>query len=242
MYLYPSLINTVFFESRNQFYPPGTQIERDYELRTFGIPTECIPLSCTGTIKDGNHKKFLKMRSKLDEHCRLEAGGDYLRYYSPSFVARPFPAIECPEIDSFLVRRNGVAWNYPGNIRVRTLLEERLCDQQRLQEDYVSAVTEEFIAWNIPMLVFDDTNGWYTRVTKKQDIQKQVLCIMREIRKRHRMKDNMKERESSKQKGCATNTFHAFADVECTSMDSCFSVLTSSMETSMQGENYGGFQ
>ncbi len=168
--------------------PSGTQVERDYQLRTFGIPTECIPLSCTGTIKDGNHKTSMKMRTKLDDNRKAEAAGDYIRYYSPDFTSKSFHAIECPEIDAFLVRRNGVAWNYPGNFHVRALLEEKLGDKQRLHENFVSDVTEEFIARDIPILVYEDQNGWYVRVTSKQDIQKQVLYIMREIRKRRRIK------------------------------------------------------
>lgn len=168
--------------------PSGTQVEQDYELRTFGIPTECIPLSYTGTIKDTNHKTSIKMRTKLDNNRKAEAAGDYIRYYSPNFLPKPFPAVECPEIDAFLVRRNGVAWNYPGNIHVRALLEEKLGDEQKLKEEFVSTITEELIARNIPIMVYDDKNGWYMRVTNKQYLQKQVLYIMREIRKRRRLK------------------------------------------------------
>ena len=187
----PNKISFVTCLYKYAWYLTGTQVERDYELRTFGIPTECIPLSCTGTIKDANHKTSIKMRTKLDDNRKAEANGDYIRYYSPDSTCKPFHAIECPEIDAFLVRRNGVAWNYPGNISVRALLEEKLGDQQRLKENFVSAITEELIALDIPILVYEDQNGWYVRVTNKQDIQKQVLYIMREIRKRRRMREKL---------------------------------------------------
>merc|ERR1712238_215406 len=120
----------------------------------------------------------------MDDHRKEEARKDYIRYYSPDSVITPFPAIECPEVNCFLVRRNGAAWNYPGNIRVRDLLEEKLNDQKRLKEDYVSSITEDIMARDIPILFYDDKHAWYTRVTKKDDLQKQILYIMREIRKR----------------------------------------------------------
>jgi hypothetical protein len=207
----------------------GTQIEREYELRTFGIPTECIPLSYTGTIKEGYHRTYLKMRSKMDDHHKLETRGDYRLYYSNNFVRHPFPAIECPEIDSFLVRRNGVAWNYPGNIRVRSLLEEKLSNRKRLKKEYISTVTEELMARNIPILVFDDTNGWYTRITRKQDIQRQVLYIMREIRKRKRMK----EKQTTQSDDNETSSFGKMTDGQCEAIPSCFRVTPSSEPSSM---------
>jgi len=207
----------------------GTQIEREYELRTFGIPTECIPLSCTGTIKDGYHRTYLKMRTKMDDHRKSEANSDDRLYYSASFPRRPFYAIECPEIDSFLVRRNGVAWNYPGNVRVRSILEDKLNNQKRLKEEYVRAVTEELIERDISILGFDDMNGWYTRIARKQDIQKQVLYIMREIRKRKRLK----EKASSQSNACNSKVFQKMTDRQCSPVPSCFG-LTSSMDVSME--------
>lgn len=195
----------------------GSQIECDYNLRSFGIPTEYVPRSSTGTIKDGYHKSFIKTRLLMDDHRKKEASEDYIRYYSPGSVITPFPAIECPEVNCFLVRRNGAAWNYPGNIRVRDLLEEKLNDQKRLQEDYVSSITEDIMARDIPILLYDDKHSWYTRVTKKEDLQKQILYIMREIRKRKRTKAN----HSSQSNSSATATFQAMANEQVKVMDSC---------------------
>jgi len=195
----------------------GTQVECDYVLRSFGIPTEHIPRSSTGTIKDGYHKANLKMRSLLDDHRKGEACNDYRRYYSSSFVVAPFHAIECPCVNSFLVRRNGAAWNYPGNIRVRDFLEEKLFERKRLDEGYMSSITKEIMTRDIQILVYDDAYSWYTRVTRKKDIQKQVLYIMREIRKRKRIKAN----SSLQSNECSTDAFQGLADQQCKMVDSC---------------------
>lgn len=166
----------------------GSQTECDYALRSFGIPTENIPRSSTGTIKNAYHKSYLKTRSLIEDRRKERAGGNYGLYYSSSSSQTAFPAIECPEINSFLVRRNGAAWNYPGNIRLRSFLGEKLIEQKRLQEDYVSSIAEEITKRNIQILYYDENFGWYNRITKKEEIQKQVLYIMREIRKRNRIK------------------------------------------------------
>ncbi len=163
------------------------------------------------------------MRTKMDDHRKLESNFDDRLYYSTSFPRCPFYAIECPEIDCFLVRRNGVAWNYPGNIRVRSILEDKLNKRKRLKEEYVSSVTEELIEQDVSILEFDEINGWYTRITRKQDIQKQVLYIMREIRKRKRLK----EKASSQSTACNSKAFQKTTDEECSPVPPCFGFKSS---------------
>ena len=195
-------------------------------LRTFGILTEYIPLSSTGTIKDANQKTFLKTRSLLEQHRKAEARGDYIRYYASSSNQILFPVIECPEVNSFLVRRNGAAWNYPGNIRVRSFLEEKMNENKRLQEEFVSSITEEIIAQDIQILVFDDEHGWYNRITKKEDIKKQVLYIMREIRKRNRSKAKV----STQSEMAATDMFQGLTDDRVKANDTCCTSASTNIE------------
>lgn len=200
----------------------GTQVECDYALRSFGIPTEHIPLSSTGTLKTVNHKSYLKMRSLIDAHRKKMAGGNYRLYYSSSSNQSPFFAIECPEINSFLVRRNGAAWNYPGNIRLREFLEEKLMDRKRLQENYVRSIAEEIREQNFEILVFDENHSWYNRVTKMDEIQRQVLYIMREIRKRNRLKASPLQSNMS-----ATHAFKGLTDNRSMLMKNTYSCMRS---------------
>ena len=177
-------------------------MECDYKLRSFGIPTEFIPRSFTGSIKNNYHKTFLKTRLVMDKHRKAEASGDYRQYYSSNSDAKPFPGIECPEVNCFLVRKNGVVWNNPGNIEFRYLLEEKENENKRLQEEYINSIAEEITARNIQILIFDENNLWYTKATKEEDIRKHVLQVMRDIRKRKNVLKN--QPQSIK---CFTNKF-----------------------------------
>jgi len=164
----------------------GTQMECDYKLRSFGIPTEHIPRSYTGKIKDSYHKTFLKTRTAMDDHRKAEARNDYHYYYDSTSAIQHFPAIECPENTCFLVRKHGVAWNNPGNIELRTFLAEKEQEhgRKRLKGEFISRVVDEINAQNIHILLFDEKNSWYTRVTEKEEIQKHILQAVRDIRKR----------------------------------------------------------
>eukprot|EP00536_Pseudo-nitzschia_multiseries_P013534 jgi/Psemu1/320473/estExt_fgenesh1_pm.C_5830001 len=164
----------------------GTQMECDYKLRTFGIPTEHIPRSYTGKIKDSYHKTFLKSRTAMDDHRKAEAKNDYHYYYATTSKTKPFPAIECPENNCFLVRKHGVAWNHPGNMELRNFLAEKEQEhgRKRLKGEFISSVVDELNARHIHILLFDEKNSWYTKVTEKEEIQKHVLQVVRDIRKR----------------------------------------------------------
>ena len=128
----------------------------------------------------------------IDAHRRAEARNDYRFYYAATSRITPFPAIECPENNCFLVRKHGVAWNNPGNIELRVFLEEKEREngRKRLKGEFISGIVDEISARNINILVFDEQHCWYTKVTEKDEIQKHILQTLRDIRKRKKNKKN----------------------------------------------------
>jgi hypothetical protein len=102
----------------------GSSIECDYSLKTFGIQVDDIPLTHTGTVKVKNHSRWIKVRSAMDKFIKDYANNNYQYYYSIENTIIPFPKIICPEVDCVLFRKNGVAWEYPGNIKFRAFLQE----------------------------------------------------------------------------------------------------------------------
>jgi len=185
----------------------GTQVKCDYDLRSFGIPTEFIPRSSTGKIKDSYHKTFLKTKMAMDQHRKAESRNDYRYYYASTSIIKLFPAIECPENNCFLVRKHGVAWNNPGNVELRNFLEEeeQKHGKKRLKGEFIRSIVDEINARNINILVFDEKNSWYTKVTEKDEFQKHILQAVRDIRKRKSKKKNLLVQSNN----CDTNKFQA---------------------------------
>ena len=89
----------------------GTPVECDYNLRSFGIPTDDIPRTNTGSIKLKNHTTLIKVQMNMDAFLK-EAGSGH------GFE----PGIECPEIKCVLFGR--YAWDHPDNIEFRGLLQD----------------------------------------------------------------------------------------------------------------------
>jgi hypothetical protein len=113
----------------------GSSIECEYSLKSFGIQVDDIPLTHTGTVKLKNHNRWIKVRSTMDKFIKEQAGSggssgsnnyNYQYYYSIENTTNiiPFPKIQCPEVHCVLFRKNGVAWDNPGNIKFRAFLFE----------------------------------------------------------------------------------------------------------------------
>ena len=98
----------------------GTPVECDYNLRSFGIPTDDIPRTNTGSIKLKNHTTLIKVQMNMDAFLKeaRETGGDQTAGSGHGFE----PGIECPEIKCVLFGR--YAWDHPGNIEFRGLLQD----------------------------------------------------------------------------------------------------------------------
>jgi len=124
----------------------GTQTECEYSLRSFGIPIVDIPTTHTGTIKLKNHGRCLKVRTVYDKFIKEQANDNYRNYYAPENQIIPFPKIQCPELHCVLFRKNGVAWEYPGNIKFRRFLQEI---DNRIAENIQQQQQQRFIGNNV---------------------------------------------------------------------------------------------
>ena len=88
----------------------GESVEVQYALHSYGIPTEHIPLTFSGNIKDGYIKQWLKMRGYIES------------------IECTFRIIECPQLADVLFRQGVSSSSYPGNSRVYHLVEKRYQD------------------------------------------------------------------------------------------------------------------
>jgi len=189
----------------------GTQIECEYSLRSFGIPIVDIPTTHTGTIKLKNHGRFLKVRIIHDKFIKEQANDNYRNYYAPENQIMPFLKIQCPELHCVLFRKNGVAWEFPGNIKFRAFLleidnriAENIQEQQQQQQRYIANTIASSLSSSVIMnreehveyllketnirgftfMLYDEKNHWYIKITEKDELRKQLASALRGHRKR----------------------------------------------------------
>lgn len=110
----------------------GEPMELHYVLQGYGIPTDNIPMTWSGSIKTNNFKNWMKLRKAIEDDA--EAKRQYLRdlqrgrFQSSSDSHRAYSdtlsnVVECPNSTDILFRQGTSLSNHPGNARFRSLIE-----------------------------------------------------------------------------------------------------------------------
>ncbi len=187
----------------------GTTIECEYSLSTFGIRTDDVPITYSGSTKTRQHLRWLKVRGAMDEfiekQCMDCVDGDYRDFYAADkHTIKPFPHIQCPEINCVLFHKNGVAWEFPGNIAFRAFLDEQLeinhqpnnrsprndqsngsdspvtFDKEGLMDRIVRLSFEE----NFQFLLYDESKHWYNELKSPAILRRYIGLSIRRCQRR----------------------------------------------------------
>jgi hypothetical protein len=179
----------------------GTIMERNYSLSSFGIRLDDIPTTYSGTVKTRHHMRWLKVRSAMDDfvkqQCEENVNGDFRSFYaSDQYTIQPFPHIQCPENNCVLFHKNGVAWEFPGNIKFRAFLDEQLPKYNHLnnrspsnikstglldapvtppeKEGLFDRIIRLSLEQNFQFLLHDETKHWYIEL-KELDVLRRYI-------------------------------------------------------------------
>ncbi|VEU43988.1 unnamed protein product [Pseudo-nitzschia multistriata] len=154
----------------------GTSIEVRYKLRAFGIPTEHIPVSVTGTIKTGYVKQWMHAREVIEQNYFMNNSNVTI--------------VECPRLDDVLFR-HGISFNSnPGNAAVRRLIINTYKEQEIVKikrRKMVLAIIEDVRKNGGRFLVWND-EGWWNELLDFDDmIMAKVEYIIKDVRRENRI-------------------------------------------------------
>jgi len=93
----------------------GEPVELRYELQSFGIPTDTIPMTWSGTVKTVYHKNWMKLRRAVEDSC-----------YKNTASSEMEEVVECPNSNDVLFRQGTSIYAHPGNARFRSLVEQKV--------------------------------------------------------------------------------------------------------------------
>ena len=127
----------------------GGETELLYKLSSFGIPTDLLPVSCTGKVKTSNQSAWINVqRAKLfHEKNYTNNNGEEI--------------VECPGSEDVVFKKGPGYRNNPGNIRFRTLIEQNGEKHQKAdkEEKYkitlriveaIEKINGRFLEWSKP--------------------------------------------------------------------------------------------
>jgi len=192
----------------------GTSVEWMYSLSSFGVRSDDVPTTYSGTVKTRQHMRWIKVRSAMDKYIEDQAtthvDGDYCFFYASKI--KPFPHIQCPEINCVLFHNNGVAWEFPGNIKFRAFLDQAFSDNHEYtkhisntEEDILNRIIRLALLRHFQFLLHDDINHWYDRLTEPEQLRRYIGFAYRgHLRRcsarRHRNAGDILDAEGKKSK------------------------------------------
>lgn len=181
-------------------YILGESVELLYMLQSYGIPTEHIPISFSGTIKTGYMKQWIRAREAQESTLYLDLTNDFR------------DIIECPQLSDVLFRQGiSLIWN-PGNAQVRTLVEklhkkqeEALSNKQVKQKrremvvDIIKEISQlsRFLVWN--------ESGWWNELFDREQLTLKIEYLIKEVRKSRREASQEIKVDSSTSIFCSSN-------------------------------------
>lgn len=162
-------------EHRKNFkYHFGTQTELEYKLAGFGIPTDLLPISCTGKVKTANQSSFVNVqRAKLFK--QNNGGCDDI--------------VECPKSEDVVFKKGPGYRNNPGNLYFRDLIElagedHKKADKEEKFEitlrivEKIEAIGGRFLEWS------KQRKMWIVNKDLKKVRSKVASCIKQYNRQR----------------------------------------------------------
>jgi hypothetical protein len=106
----------------------GEPVELRYSLNAYGVPTDDLPITWSGSVKNNYQKQWMKLRSFIereridyDNNCRSQS-----RQSQTQIIPPPPPMliiVECPSVTDVIFRHGTNMSTHPGNVRFRSLIQ-----------------------------------------------------------------------------------------------------------------------
>lgn len=175
--------------------------------------------------------RWMKVRAAMDQfikqQCNDSVDGEYRNFYaSDQYTIQPFPHIQCPELNCVCFHKNGVAWEFPGNIEFRALLDEHLPSYTTSSnsssgnlkstrtldsifapfenEGLFDRIIRLSIARNFRFLLYDETKHWYIDLKEPEVLRRYIGFA---IRGRKRRESAQRQRHAISSNGIPTPIF-----------------------------------
>jgi len=172
----------------------GSLLEVSYTLASYGIIAKDIPITHTKMVKTKNWVRIAKVRTAIDNfRKKLEAAaacGDEIDEGSSSVCG-----VECPEVNCILFGNKAMAWEHPGNIEFRDLIEEMELRRERESHTknaslkghrYIDAIVDEGRARGFIFMEFNHEHQWHVEIKDTVKLRHKITQLLTGIRKRRK--------------------------------------------------------
>lgn len=187
------VLRTLFILSMPQFlkrmkFHVGESIERQYSIKSYGVPVELIPLTDTGNIKTTYLKQWMKLRRIVEVMKMTEEGSD-----------NSVSIIECPGSNDVVFRSGTSMVCHPGNVRFRCMVESKhevpSIVSQTTQAELAEQLIEEIEARGGRFLKWDN-RGYWMELKDRLQIHTKVALSIRDFKYKTKAQRNRQTNQS----------------------------------------------
>ena len=181
----------------------GESVELQYALHSYGIPTEHIPLTFSGNIKDGYIKQWVKIREYAES----------LEYNSR--------VIECPQLDDVLFRQGVSSLSYPGNSSLHRLVERSYQQDpdkppkrgtvKTKREKVVLEIVAGIRSYGGRFLMWND-NGWWSEILDPGPLSVKLEYFIKEVLRTKRKEERLARSRHRTHLDSSTSVFQSHHD------------------------------
>lgn len=166
----------------------GENIERQYSIKSYGVPVELIPLTDTGNIKTTYLKQWMKLR-RIIEVMKMTEGAD----------KNSVSIIECPGSNDVVFRSGTSMSCHPGNVRFRCMVESKhdtpSIVSQTTQAELAEQLIEEIESRGGRFLKWDN-RGYWTELKDRLQIHTKVALSIRDFKYKSKAQKNRQTNQS----------------------------------------------
>jgi hypothetical protein len=180
----------------------GNRTELQYNLQSYGIYVNQIPITETGNVKLNNLNQWLKVRRAIETRDSTKKEGKCMSGNMDSHES----IIECPGMNDVIFRLGKSCLFHPGNHMFRSLIEDifEAHDNAATQEEKVlitwSVIDRVLIEKKGRFFVWYSRGGWWSELNDRSQIRSKVAVYIREFKKRVKAMGNRRVNESSTNK------------------------------------------
>merc|ERR1712032_331762 len=88
--------------------------------------------------------------------------------------------IECPDLNSVLIRNGGPAWDHPGNVKFRQIIKRREIERDRqttrtAKNRLLHSIIEECFEEGLNFVLYHERHEWYVEITDYNVLRTKVF-------------------------------------------------------------------
>ena len=164
----------------------GENVELQYILKSYGIPTDLTPITDSGNIKTTHLKQWMRLRKILE--VGMTPNGRSTKTMS---------IIDCPRSNDVIFRPGTSMLCHPGNVVFRGLIEskqDRITVKRAEKEEVALEIIHEvknsggrFLMW--------DNGGWWSELENVSVISTKIAISYRDFKMKVQSKDQHKKKQ-----------------------------------------------